>query len=90
MDLRYKIVETKERILADNDQAAEKTRAAMKAQGTVFVNLMGSPGAGKTSLLLGLIPRLGDRYRIGVMEADVDSDVDAKTMAPGSATWTLT
>ncbi|MBR0441793.1 MAG: hydrogenase nickel incorporation protein HypB [Firmicutes bacterium] len=81
MDLRYKIVETKERILADNDQAAEKTRAAMKAQGTVFINLMGSPGAGKTSLLLGLIPRLGDRYRIGVMEADVDSDVDAKTMA---------
>ncbi|MBQ6419764.1 MAG: hydrogenase nickel incorporation protein HypB [Clostridia bacterium] len=77
----YKIIETKERVLADNDAAAEATRALMRKNGTLLVNLMGSPGAGKTSVLLRLIALLGDRYRIGVMEADVDSDVDAKTVA---------
>ena len=77
----YKIIETKERVLADNDAAAEATRALMRENGTLLVNLMGSPGAGKTSVLLRLIALLGDRYRIGVMEADVDSDVDAKTVA---------
>lgn len=81
----YKIIETKERVLADNDAAAEKTRAAMKKSGTLLVNLMGSPGAGKTSALLRLIRLLGGRYRIGVMEADVDSDVDAKTVSEAGA-----
>ena len=74
-------METKEHVLADNEAAAEKTRAWMKNSGALLVNLMGSPGAGKTSVLLQLIRLLGDDYRIGVMEADVDSDVDARTMA---------
>ena len=74
-------METKERLLADNDAAAAQNRQKIAASGALLVNLMGSPGAGKTSTLLQLIDRLGDRYRIGVMEADVDSDVDAKTIA---------
>ena len=81
----YKIIETKERILADNERAAEETRARMKKNGTLLVNLMGSPGAGKTSVLLRIIEALGGRYRIGVMEADVDSDVDAKTVSEAGA-----
>ncbi len=75
------IFETKERLLADNDSEAEKTRLKLRESGTFFVNLMGSPGAGKTSVLLRLLPLLSGSCRIGVMEADVDSDVDAKTIA---------
>ncbi|MBQ7601153.1 MAG: hydrogenase nickel incorporation protein HypB [Lachnospiraceae bacterium] len=79
--MNVEIFETKERLLADNDSEAEKTRLKLRENGTFFVNLMGSPGAGKTSVLLRLLPLLSDSCRIGVMEADVDSDVDAKTIA---------
>ena len=54
----YKIIETKERVLADNDAAAELTRAKMRENGTLLINLMGSPGAGKTSVLLRIIEAL--------------------------------
>ena len=81
----FRILETKEHILADNAAAAKQTREQMKKDGVVLVNLMGSPGAGKTSVLLRLIGLLGKDYRIGVMEADVDSDVDAKTIAATGA-----
>ncbi|MBR1811619.1 MAG: hydrogenase nickel incorporation protein HypB [Clostridia bacterium] len=77
----YQIFETKERLLADNAAAAAQTRARTRQSGALLVNLMGSPGAGKTSTLLQLIRLLGDKYTVGVMEADVDSDVDAKTIA---------
>ena len=77
----YSIIETKERVLADNDAAAEKTRSYMKQNKIFFVNLMGSPGAGKTSVLIRTIRSLKEKYRIGVMEADVDSDVDAATVS---------
>ena len=77
----YDIIETKERVLADNDAAAEKTRSFMKQNNIFFVNLMGSPGAGKTSVLIQTIRRLKDKYRIGVMEADADSDVDAAAIS---------
>ena len=77
----YKIIETKERVQADNEKAAALTREQLKQSGALLVNLMGSPGAGKTTTLLQLIRRLGSDYRIGVMEADVDSDVDAKKIA---------
>jgi len=76
----YEIFETKERILADNDAAASQLRRQLRAQGVYFVNLMASPGSGKTTLLLALIERLKDKLKIGVMEADVDSDVDAAKM----------
>ena len=75
-----RIVEVKEAVLADNDAAARSNKERMKAQNTVLINLMGSPGAGKTSTLLQLIARMKDTLRIGVMEADVDSDVDAQTI----------
>ena len=81
----YIIIETKERVLADNEAAAQATRARIKESGAVLVNLMGSPGAGKTSVLLRIIEALGGQYRIGVMEADVDSDVDAKTVSQAGA-----
>ena len=75
------IYETKERIGADNDKAAEMTRKKLKEKRVFFVNLMASPGAGKTTLLLKTIDALKNEYRIGVMEADVDSKVDAETIA---------
>ena len=81
----YKIIDVKERVLADNDRIAAETRAALARRGVLLVNLMGSPGAGKTSVLLQLIRRLGREYKIGVMEADVDSDVDARTVSEAGA-----
>ena len=79
--MMYDILETKERITADNEKVAEDTRTLLKEKGIFFVNLMASPGAGKTTLLTQVIKKLKDEYRIGVMEADVDSDVDAKTIS---------
>ena len=66
---------------AVNDEIAAKTRARLKEEKTFMVNLMSSPGAGKTTTLLRTAKMLGDRYRIGVMEADIDSSVDAEKMA---------
>ena len=71
------IYETKERVTADNEKAAEETREQLRDKKVFFVNLMASPGAGKTTLLKRTIEALKDTYRIGVMEADVDSMVDA-------------
>ena len=78
--MNYSILEVKERVTADNDLAAEENRALLRGKKILFINLMGSPGAGKTSVLLSLIRILGAEYRIGVMEADADSDVDAETV----------
>ena len=72
-----KIIELKETITASNDRDAEVLRGELKRKGTLLVNLMASPGAGKTTLLERTIRDLKDRLRIAVMEADVDSDVDA-------------
>lgn len=79
------IYETKERVTADNDAAAEKTRQMMKEEKVFFVNLMASPGSGKTTLLVRTIEALKEKYRFGVMEADVDSDVDAAAVAKTGA-----
>ena len=76
----YEIYETKVRITADNDAEAEKVRSSLKEKNVFLVNLMGSPGAGKTSVLVRTIEALKKDYRIGVMEADVDSAVDAETI----------
>ncbi len=81
----YPIIEVREQVLADNERCAAETRRSLREQGVFLVNLMGSPGAGKTSALLQLLARLRDKFRIGVMEADVDSDVDARTVALAGA-----
>ena len=81
----YKILEIKESIFEDNDAEAEKLRGELKAGGTFFINLMSSPGSGKTTTLKALINALKGEYRIGVMEADIDSDVDAAAIAATGA-----
>ena len=77
----YKVIEIKQSIFADNDKDAEILREELKEKGTFLLNLMSSPGAGKTTTLSRTIEALKDELKIGVMEADIDSDVDAKTIA---------
>ena len=77
----YEILETKEAVLADNDAEAESNRKFLREKKVFLVNLMSSPGSGKTTTLLRTIRALNGRYRIGVMEADVDGDVDAAAVA---------
>ncbi len=68
-------------VFEDNDRVADELRARLREKGVCLVNVMSSPGSGKTTLLVALIRRLAQKYRIGVMEADIDSDVDAVTVA---------
>lgn len=81
----YKIIEIKESVFADNDREADRIRAGLKAEKTFLLNLMSSPGAGKTTTLLRTIEALEKDLRIGVMEADIDSDVDAAAIAKTGA-----
>ena len=74
----YKIIEVKESVFADNDREAARLRQELKQSGTFLLNLMSSPGSGKTTTLLRTIEALKDELRMGVMEADIDSDVDAR------------
>ena len=76
MDL--KVVEVKENLLAQNDENAIALNKKLTKKGVYFINVMASPGSGKTTLLTKLINKLKKDYRIGVMEADIDGDVDAK------------
>ncbi len=76
-----RILEIKESVFADNDRQADTLRQELKEKGVFLLNLMSSPGAGKTTTLVKTIAALKDRLRIGVMEADIDSDVDAVTIA---------
>ena len=75
------MIEIKEQILADNRKLADQLRSRLADSGTFLLNLMSSPGSGKTSLLLRTIEALGHRYRIAVVEADLDSTVDADRVA---------
>ena len=77
----YRIIEVKQSIFADNNTDAENLRREMKAQGTFLVNLMSSPGSGKTTTLTKLLAALPEKMKVGVMEADIDSDVDADTIS---------
>ena len=78
---RYKIIEVKESVFANNDREAARLREDLKRDKTFLLNLMSSPGSGKTTTLLRTIETLKDELRMGVMEADIDSDVDAEKMA---------
>lgn len=77
----YRVIEVKQSVFEDNNKDAEKLRKQMKAEKTLLINLMSSPGSGKTSTLTKLIDNLKKDTKIGVMEADIDSDVDAKTIS---------
>jgi len=76
-----RIIEIKESIFADNDKEAERIRERLKKERTFLLNVMSSPGSGKTCTLLRTINALKEELRIGVMEADIDSSVDAETIA---------
>ena len=77
----FKVIDVHENILDLNDSIADSTRARNKANKTFLLNLMASPGAGKTTTLRRTVEALKDDYRIGIMEADIESEVDAETMS---------
>ena len=85
MDNSIRVKEVKAHVLEDNDALAAKVREGLNQKQTFLVNLMASPGAGKTTTLVRTINALKDKYKIGVMEADVDSQVDADTIAATGA-----
>lgn len=77
----FRILEIKQSVFADNDRRADEVRRELKEKKVFLLNLMSSPGSGKTTTLLRTIEHLQDEFRIGVMEADIDSDVDAQTIS---------
>ena len=78
---QVRIIEIKESVFANNDAEAERVRRKLKGEKTFLLNLMSSPGSGKTTTLLRTIENLKEDLRMGVMEADIDSCVDAQTIA---------
>ena len=80
-----RILEVKQSVFANNDVQADRLRQDLKDKGIYLLNLMSSPGSGKTTTLTRLIALLKDDLKIGVMEADIDSDVDARTIAATGA-----
>ncbi len=81
----FKILNIKQSVFENNDRDADKLREELKGKGVYLLNLMSSPGAGKTTTLTKTINALKDDFRIGVMEADIDSDVDARTISQTGA-----
>ena len=78
---QVRIIEVKQSVFADNDKRAAELRDELKARGIFLLNLMSAPGSGKTTTLTRTVELLKDEMKIGVMEADIDSDVDARAMA---------
>ncbi len=74
----FRTIQVKENILIENNKKAQELREHLQNRGIFFINVMASPGSGKTTLLTELINRLKDDFNIGVMEADIDGDVDAE------------
>lgn len=81
----FKVIEIKKSVFENNDREADKVREQLKKDRTFLLNLMSSPGSGKTTTLKATIAALKDEYKIGVMEADIDSDVDAKAISETGA-----
>ena len=79
-DRSFNIIEVRAGLEADNDLRAAEVRERIDREGVYLINLMASPGAGKTTVLCRIIDALKDRFSIGVMEADMDADVDARTV----------
>ena len=82
---KVRVIEVKESVFADNNAEADRIRRQLKADKTFLLNLMSSPGAGKTTTLVRTISDLKNDMRIGIMEADIDSTVDAETIAAAGA-----
>ncbi|MDE6608644.1 MAG: hydrogenase accessory protein HypB, partial [Lachnospiraceae bacterium] len=80
-----RVLEIKQSVFADNDRQADALRQELKEKGVFLLNLMSSPGSGKTTTLMRTIEALKGTFKIGVMEADIDSDVDAKTISESGA-----
>ena len=81
----FRILEVKQSVFADNDRRANELRQRLREKKLFLLNLMSSPGAGKTTLLTRTIELLGGELKIGVMEADIDSDVDAERISKTGA-----
>lgn len=81
----FKVIEIKKSVFENNDREADKVREQLKKNRTFLLNLMSSPGSGKTTTLKATIAALKNEYKIGVMEADIDSDVDAKAISETGA-----
>ena len=81
MDEQVRVIEIKKSVFAANEKDADALRKELKEKGVFLLNVMSSPGSGKTTTLTQLINRLKDKIKIAVMEADIDSDVDALTIA---------
>lgn len=81
----FKIIDIQKRVYENNDSEAEKLRQELKESKTFLMNLMSSPGSGKTTCVCATIDRLKDEFKIGVIEADIDSDVDAITVEKAGA-----
>ncbi|MBN4062974.1 hydrogenase accessory protein HypB, partial [Alkaliphilus sp. AH-315-G20] len=77
----FKVLEIKESVFEDNDRQADLLREELKKEKTFLLNLMSSPGSGKTTTVVKTIEALKDEMQIGVLEADIDSDIDATTVA---------
>ena len=77
----FKVIEIKKSVFENNDREADRIRERLKKEHSFLLNLMSSPGSGKTTTLKATISRLKDEMKIGVMEADIDSSVDAKAIA---------
>lgn len=82
---KFRVLEIKKSVFEDNDHQADLLREDLKKDKTFLLNLMSSPGSGKTTTLRQTIHALKDEMRIGVMEADIDSDVDAATISETGA-----
>jgi hydrogenase nickel incorporation protein HypB len=81
----FRVLEIKKSVFENNDREADLLRKELKQNHTFLLNLMSSPGSGKTTTLMATINALKDDLRIGVMEADIDSDVDAATISTSGA-----
>jgi len=82
---KYRVIEVKQSVFEDNSKDAQLLRDSLKDRGVYLINLMSSPGAGKTTTLTKLIPMLSQSLKVGVMEADIDSCVDAQTISETGA-----
>lgn len=86
---RIRVIEIKKSVFEDNDNDAQKLRSELKQSGVFLLNLMSAPGSGKTTTLVRTINALKDRLNIAVMEADIDSDVDAKKIAEATGVQSI-